>query len=48
MRAQAAPLTWDVFVREAELTGIDGPAPGATYRMWSPITVTLITERKSP
>jgi hypothetical protein len=48
MRTQVAPLTRDVFVAPVQLTVIADLAPGAQYRMWSPITVTLITERKSP
>jgi hypothetical protein len=48
MSTKTAPLTWDVFVAPAELTVIDDLAPGAQYRTWSPITATLITERKSP
>jgi hypothetical protein len=36
------------FVAPAELTVLDDLAPGAQYRTWSPITATLITERKSP
>ena len=48
MSIQPAPLTWDVVVAPPELTVIDDLGPGARYRTWSPITATLITERKSP
>jgi hypothetical protein len=48
MRIRTAPLIWYVFVAPAELTVIDDLAPGAQYQTWSPITATLITERKSP
>jgi hypothetical protein len=47
MRTQTALLTCDVLVAPAQLTVIDDLAPGARHRKWSPITATLITERKS-
>ncbi len=44
MKTQATSLTWDVFVTPLELevaVGDDLP-PGQQYRMWSPISATLI------
>jgi glyoxylase-like metal-dependent hydrolase (beta-lactamase superfamily II) len=42
MAAQPAPLTFDVYVAPSAPTVSDDLPPGATARLWSPISATLI------
>ena len=43
MTDRSAELTWNVFVTLPLLTLVDEPPPGEPYRIWPPISSTLIS-----